>query len=83
MNWSAFMTVHIAQFTGKGKMGICQKKKKLQTGLTAANLTVLTVVALIECKLILDGTHVQTNFSAACSALLNHSVAHTQFSQRN
>lgn len=28
MNWSAVMTVYITQFTGKGKMGICQKKRR-------------------------------------------------------
>jgi hypothetical protein len=78
MNWSAVMTVYITQFTGKGKMGICQKKEETPNWLTAANLTVLTVVALIECKLIFDGTHVQTNFLVACSTLLNHSVAYTE-----
>jgi hypothetical protein len=60
------------------KWGFVKKKEETPNWLTAANLTVLTVVALIECKLIFDGTHVQTNFLVACSTLLNHSVAYTE-----
>jgi len=52
--------------------------EKLPAELT---LTVLTAVALIELKKN-DGTYVPINFLMICPALSDHSVAHTEFSQK-